>query len=241
MPKQKKQRLVFIAEYLLTGDDRAAAKKAELSSRHARVRIAEHIQKYGTLDEAPHARESTKFTPQVFQAALDYLLAKADAPPCTPEVIAHLEQQQLLQSPTDNHNFIIHWKAWLADQGLSLRVAARNKIFDISEENKQQRLTWVRQRRAELGAEYELEDIIFVDETTFEEGPHPKGDCSVLLPYSQFKQHCCSIWRAALSSAATSTWPLAPCFYAVQALACRGWMLMVTILCVQARGAASPT
>ena len=48
-------------------------------------------------------------------------------------------------------------------------------IFQITEEGAQERLDWVQHYRPRLGKEYRLEDIMIVDETTFEEGPHPKG------------------------------------------------------------------
>lgn len=235
MPKQKRQRLMFTATYLETGSAAAAAKVSGLSSPHARHRIAQHIQEHGTLDEAPHHRSPTKFTSSVFQAATDYLLGLEAKPTCTPEVIAHLEREQLLQPPTNAHNFLAHWSAWLADQGLTLQHGSRAMIFDISETSEQRRLKWVKQVRAELGVDFQLSDIIFVDETTFEESPHPKGDCTNLTPRR--------IWcnpAAALGWQRSATYPCAavPLLFALEAVLFHACMAACSCLlhsCLQGR------
>lgn len=175
MTGQHRRRLLYIINYLKTSDPHAAAKASGLVGQHARERLAKHLEMYGTLEEAPHPSPPTKFTDDVLAAATDYLVDNQDRPIGTTEVVRYLEGAQYLEPPTNNYNFRVHWRDWLAEQGLTLTVGTAPMIFRIEPENMQKRMQWAQQMSRELGHGLQLADIIFVDETTFEESPHPKG------------------------------------------------------------------
>lgn len=178
MPEQERKRKLFVISYLETTDDKAAAKASGITSHHARQGIAEHLKEYGTLAEAPHPKASPKFTYEVMKAAQTYLVDNPEMLLTTGDVVAYLERENLLQPPTDEHNFLAHFTPWLAAKGLTLQVGTTQMIFEITPQRARERLLWVKQHRAQLGKEFGVDDIIIVDETTFEEGPHPKGDAS---------------------------------------------------------------
>ena len=175
MTGQHRRRLLYIIKYLDTGDAKAAAKLSGLRGQHVRERLAQHLEKYGTLEEAPHPSPPSKFTQFVLEAATAYVVENEDMPIGTTEVVRYLEGANYLEPPTNNHNFLKHWKEWLAEQGLTLTVGTSAMIFKIEPENMQKRMEWAQQMSREFGSLVKLEDVIFEDETTFEESPHPKG------------------------------------------------------------------
>lgn len=170
---------MFIIDYLKNGDAKAAAEFSGLTGQHALERVTEHLEKYGTLEEAPHPSRPSKFTPFVLEAATDYVVENEDRPIATTEIVRYLEGAHYLEPPTDNHNFLVHWREWLAEQGLALTVGTRAMVFKIEPENMQKRMEWAQQMSREFGSVEKLENVIFEDETTFEESPHPKGNARI--------------------------------------------------------------
>lgn len=175
MPQQQAQRTMYVIAYMETGSKTEAAAIAGYKDTSVHQRIITHLKECGSLAEHTHTRAPLKFTCDVFSTAMDYLVENAEQQITTPELIAYLEGSQLLQPPTNNHNFLQHFKGWLAERGLTLQVGAREAIFKITEETAQERLQFVRKWRPLLATAVMLEDIIICDETTFEESPHPKG------------------------------------------------------------------
>lgn len=175
MPEQEAKRLKFTIGYLATGSDAAAAEFSGLSKQHTRVRLVDYLARHGSFSEAPHPRASPKFTPQVLEEAKDYMVAADDVRYTCGQVIAHLVDDGLLDLPVNHTNFLRRFKEYLAGQGCTLVVNSTSMVFEITPDAARQRAAVAEQFLQELGSDYQLEDIIFEDETTFEEGPHPKG------------------------------------------------------------------
>lgn len=196
MTGQHRRRLLYIISYLKTGDAKAAAKYSGLKGQHARERIAKHLETYGRLEEAPHPSPPTKFTPIVLEAATDYVVENDDRPIGATEVVRYLEGAHYLEPPTNTHNFIVHWRKGLAEQGLTLTVGTSPMIFKIEPENMEKRMKWAQQMSRELRSVVKLEDMIFEDETTFEESPHPKGTARTMLLRNLTLSLCCRAWSS---------------------------------------------
>lgn len=194
MTGQHRRRLLYIISYLKNGDAKAAAKDSGLKGQHARERLAKHLETYGTLEESPHPSPPTKFTPIVLEAATDYVVENDDRPIGTTEIVRYLEGAHYLEPPTNNHNFLQHWREWLAEQGLTLTVGTSAMIFKIDPENMKKRMKWAQQMSRELGSVLKLEDMIFEDETSFEESPHPKGTARKMLLRNLTLPLCCRAW-----------------------------------------------
>lgn len=89
--------------------------------------------------------------------------------------MSYLLREGILQEPVDQQNFRQHFEEWLRTQGLTLRVGCKKLIFEITPEGAAARLKFLREHLPLVEAPDKLKDIIIMDETTYEEGPHPKG------------------------------------------------------------------
>jgi hypothetical protein len=175
MPDQQRKRTAYVISYLETGDRKTARTVSGIKDNRTHNQIVDKLKKTGSLAESAHARQREKFTDDVMQAAQEYLVGEQDIPLSTADVVAYLEGQKILKSHTNKHNLLAAFTEWVVAQGLSLHVNSREHIFRITEKGAQERLEWVQYYNSKLGEEFQLRDMIIVDETTFEEGPHPKG------------------------------------------------------------------
>jgi hypothetical protein len=174
--QQTRQRLLYIIAYLKTGSKVRAAKEAGYTSHNAHKRVLEHLEEWGRLEEAPHVRPPAKFTNAVMEEAMTQLLA-CDHDLTTEQLVGLLEQQGVLQAPTNCHNFLQHFKEYVGEQELTLKVADTSSTFRISEKTAEERYTFCSQKLQLLETDFKLENMVVCDETTFEESPHPKGGC----------------------------------------------------------------
>jgi mRNA-degrading endonuclease YafQ of YafQ-DinJ toxin-antitoxin module len=189
MPAQQAARVNYVIKFLQTGSRKDARKDSGIKSTKTHNSIIQMLQRHGSLAEAGHHREPTKFTEEVFLAAKEYLIDNNDTPLTAKDVVAHLLEEGLLQPPTNEHNFLAAFGSWVAAQDCHLQVGARSLVFQITEGDAAKRLLWVQQLRRQLRKEFKLEDMIFVDETQFEEGPHPKGRTVPWAPPSRTATH----------------------------------------------------
>lgn len=175
MPEQERKRKLFVIKFLESSNDTDAAAFSGLSPHHTRQRIASHLKQYGTLAEAPHPKQSPKYTEDVMKAALAYFDDNPEDHFATPELVSYLIREGVLEEPVDEKNFRLHFEEWLHTQGLSLIVACRKLVFKIPAGHEATRLQWVREHLPLVDTAEKLGNIIIVDETTYEECPHPKG------------------------------------------------------------------
>jgi hypothetical protein len=189
MPPQQAARVNYVIKFLQTGDRKKARATAGIRSTKTHNNIIQMLQRHGSLAEAAHHREPTKFTEEVFLAAKEYLIDNNDTPLTSKDVVAHLLEEGLVQPPTNEHNFLAAFSSWVVAQGCHLQVGARSLVFSITERDAEKRLLWVRVLRQQLKKQFKLEDMIFVDETQFEEGPHPKGRTVSWAPTSRTATH----------------------------------------------------
>jgi hypothetical protein len=174
MTKQEADCVTYTA-LVLKGTSLADAAVALGHSHNYSKRLAEHPEKYGTFAEAPHHKAPTKFTDAVLAAALQHLLDSAESAFTTSDLVCDLEQAGLLAPPTDNHNFLVRFREYAARQGLTLMVGDTSTIFRITEESALERYNVAQALLKLAPTDAELQQFVFVDETTFEESPHPKG------------------------------------------------------------------
>jgi hypothetical protein len=178
LTKQETDRVVYTIAVLEGALPAAAA--VELGHSHNYTpRLAEHLRKYGTFAEAAHHKAPTKFTDEVMAAAQQLLLDSADRALTTPDLVRELEQNGWLTAPTDCHNFLVRFKEYLAAHDLTLQVGATSTIFRITEESALERYSVSAKLLQLAPTDAALQDFIFIDETSFEESPHPKGRCQI--------------------------------------------------------------
>jgi hypothetical protein len=174
--KQTKQRLLYIIQFLKTGSRVRAAKAAGYRSHNDHRRVVDHLEKWGRLTEAPHNRPPAKFTNAVMEEAKEQLLA-CDHDLTAEKLVGLLQQQGVLQAPTNCHNFLQHFEGYLGQQGLTLSKGDTSSIFRITEKTAEERFSFCHRNHPLLATTYKLENMVVCDETTFEESPHPKGGC----------------------------------------------------------------
>jgi hypothetical protein len=174
MPQQQAGRIQYVIRFL-----KKHAQRAGPQSQYHRRLIA-HLMKCGSFAEAPHHRAPDKFTDAVMAKAQETLLGKADGTFATPDLVAALENKGVLQPPTNHHNFLSHFKVYLSAQDLTLTVGDTSTIFRITERTAKERLDWAKHMCILMKNPGMLQRIVFADETTWEESPHPKGRCCKL-------------------------------------------------------------
>lgn len=174
MPAQERDRVAYMI-HVLRGGAPAAVATALGHSHNYPPRVLKHLEQHGTFAEVQHHRAPVKFTSDVMAAAQQKLLDRADEPLTTGDLVQLLEHDGMLTPPTDHHNFLVHFKEHLAGQDLTLQVGATDMIFRITEESAAERCSVCDTLLKLAPTDAALEQFIFVDETTFEESPHPKG------------------------------------------------------------------
>lgn len=160
---------------VLKGTPPAVATEQLGHSRNYPLRLAEHLETYGTFSEAPHHKERTKFTDEVMRAALQHLVDNAESALTTTELVCDMQQAGMLTAPTDNHNFIVRLREYAAEQDLTLLVGDTSTTFRITEDTADDRVKVAGELLELASTDAQLQQWIFVDETHFEESPHPKG------------------------------------------------------------------
>jgi hypothetical protein len=173
MADQEKQRLVYAIDYLQNSDKKSAAKVSGLKSRNAHKRLVSHLQQYGRFGEATHARERSKFTDTVMQAAVDTLTETSSGYMNTQELLCELDAQGILSKDSDHAHFRAALRDYLEKLGLWLSVGHQT-IFRITDTTAKERLAFVKEYRPKVQG-WKLENVVIADETTIEESPHPKG------------------------------------------------------------------
>jgi hypothetical protein len=181
LTQQERDRVIHTID-VLEGKPPAAASAAEGHSHNFNTRLAQHLRKYGTFAEAEHHKARTKFTDEVMAVAQKHLVDNADRALTTADLVRELEQGGHLTAPTDCHNFLVRFREYVADQDLTLQVGAASMIFRITEESAFERFSVSGKLLELVPTDAELQDFVFVDETTFEESPHPKGRCQNMVP-----------------------------------------------------------
>lgn len=179
-PQQEIDRVLY-AICVLGGTPPSAAAASLGHTHHYGPRLVEHLKKYGTFAEAEHNRAPSKFTPEVMAAAKQQLLDMADTELTTEDLVRELEQRGWLTAPTNCHNFLVRFKEYLAAHDLTLQVGSTSMIFRITEESASEREKVARKLLELVPNDAALQNIVFEDETTFEESPHPKGRCQEMV------------------------------------------------------------
>lgn len=192
MPEQQRKRTLYVAEYLSTASEEKALHASGYRSRNTHRRIIEHIKTHGTLEEAPHMRATVKYTDSTLKAAMEWWIDNADQVFDTPALVAALEQASILNAPTDHHNFLQHLKQYAAQEGLTVLVGDRSTTFSITEETAAERLAWSKNMLRRLRHGMSLRNLIFTDEITLEESPHPKGG-QLCISHTCLDGHTCDV------------------------------------------------
>lgn len=163
----------YVIAYLTTADEQAAQRASGLGAT-AREICIKRLKAHGTLAAMPSTGHPLKYTPEVCQLAIQ-ILEEHDGEQLTlTRLLELLVDAGVVQPPTDRDNFSRHLRAYVHTQGRYIDTTSIHTIFLLARTDCMPRVDFSTAAQ-ELLKDRQLEDIVFVDETTWEEAPHPKG------------------------------------------------------------------
>lgn len=171
--KSKLARARYILAFMQTSDKAYSCRMSGLSG-NAHQRIIESLYKNGSLEDSQRSGRPLTYSDTVLEKA--YMrVATDDTSKLTGKGLAvELKEQGILHPSADVRRFICHLKLYIKKKGYKLISNYRRTTFHLSMSDKVIRLAHARHMLQILDKGL-LSNLIFSDEVTLEESPHPKG------------------------------------------------------------------
>jgi hypothetical protein len=132
------------------------------------------LEEHGTILDAPRSGRPRLYTKALLGKAVE-ILVENKAELLTGHMLLELMVSMgLVRESVDVGTFMKKFRRFVTSIGLKLVVNNTNTIFLLTAQDIILRLKFAQHLKAEL-VHKPLEMVIFVDETTLEEAPHPKG------------------------------------------------------------------
>lgn len=175
--KSELARARYILAYMQTSDKAYACRMSGLSE-NAHHRIIESIYKNGNLEDSQRSGRPPVYSDTMLEKAYNRV-ANDDTSKLTGKSLAlELKEQGILHPSADVRRFLCHLKQYIKKKGHKLISNYRRTTFHLSMSDKVIRLTHARYMLQILDKGL-LSNLIFSDEVTLEESPHPKGKAIV--------------------------------------------------------------
>lgn len=169
----ERRRAVYVLVFMQTKSATAAQKASGLGkSEHAR--IVEMLRARGSLADAPRSGRPVEFTEEVMDKAYNMLAENSEGSLSGQALLEKLKNQRVVNSFADVDGFMHHLREHVESKGHKLIVNSTKTIFFITLKDVVERVKFASSLLAEL-QHLPLDMLIFSDETTLEESPHPKG------------------------------------------------------------------
>jgi len=167
------KRLEWVYHFLKTGSE-GQANKLAMTGRGYRARLVRHIEATGSLDDKPRSGRPPEYSVPAMEEALRLLKAHEDDLLTMKDLHRLLVSKGILKERSTTKTFSQHFKSCVASLGHRLTVNSTSTLPFLRATDKPERVKYCKAMLAVL--KYRpLEDFWFVDETTVEESPHPKG------------------------------------------------------------------
>jgi hypothetical protein len=164
----------FLIEYLSIDDFQLACEKTGVSRKVKEIIVA-RLNKTSTLAAVPSPGPPVKYTDYVCQCALDILAENPDAQLTLQELLGMLEEEMVVDPPTNRDTFSKHLKDYVASTGGFINTMSRKTIFFLASNDHSLRVRFCKEA-VKVFKDKRLSDTAFIDETIVEESPHPKGE-----------------------------------------------------------------
>ena len=128
----------------------------------------------GTLADAPRSGRPVVFTEEIMEKAYNILAENSEGFLSGRALLRKLKGQKAVQSSAGVDVFMDHLRQHVESKGQKLIVNSTKTIFFITIDDVVQRVKFSSNLLPKL-EHMPLDMIIFSDETTLEESPHPKG------------------------------------------------------------------
>jgi hypothetical protein len=169
-----KRLLKWLITYVETGDQHLAEQESQAGSGAKRV-ILERLRARGTVAAAHSPGRPRKFNEDVCAMALK-LLEKHDGQQLTLiGLLSLLVDEGYLDAGANRDAFSRRLRQHVKEQGMYMNTTSTSTVFLLAEQDKAERVKFCKDALQLLNTT-SLDDIVFVDETTVEECPHPKGE-----------------------------------------------------------------
>ena len=173
--ESERRRVVYVLVFMQTKSE-SAAKMASGLGKSAHARIVEMLRARGSLADAPRSGRAVEFTGAVMDKAYNMLAEDTEGFLTGHVLLEKLKRQGVIQSSADVDKFMYHLREYVESKGHKLIVNSTKTIFFITLKDVVKRVKFASSLLAEL-QQVPLAMLIFSDETTLEESPHPKGRC----------------------------------------------------------------
>ena len=173
--KSERRRAVYVLVFMQT----MSASAAEMASglgRCEHARIVEMLRARGSLADAPRSGRPVELNEKVMEKAYDMLADNKEGFLTGHVLLEKLKRQGVVQRSADVDKFMHHLREHVESKGHKLIVNSTKTIFFITLKDVVKRVKFASSLLAEL-QQVPLDMLIFSDETTLEESPHPKGKC----------------------------------------------------------------
>jgi hypothetical protein len=175
----ERKRAVFILVFLQTGSESEAMKASGLSSK-ALERIIHSFADQGDFRERQRPGRPVIYDADVMEAAYQYLVEWEEGYPSGPALMHKLVDEDILEHTVDVDILLDHLKRHVRAMGHILIVDSTKTTFFLTATDVVSRVKFAHLMVEELRS-HPADMVIYVDETTLEESPHPKGEVNVWI------------------------------------------------------------
>ena len=171
---EERKRAIYLLTFLISRSE-AMAREASGLCRKTHQRIITRFIERGHAFDAERSGRPVVYTEAIMERAYE-LLTNIDTGLVTgQELKGMLINEGLLAPDADRHAFMEHLRKYILSQGHRLITNSVKTTFFLTLTDIVDRLKYARMWEERLKAPGALDSVIFVDEVTLEEHPHPKG------------------------------------------------------------------
>jgi hypothetical protein len=169
------RRAKYIAAFMQTSDKKIAHEESGLSP-NAHLRIIKSICRYGNLSDGPRSGRPLVYTDPMMKAAFNRVATDDTAKLTGKKLVMELKNKGVLHQSANLRRFLPHLSLYVEKKGYNMISNYRRTTFFLNASDKVTRLAYARHMLDLLNSgKSTLSHLVFSDEVTLEEAPHPKG------------------------------------------------------------------
>jgi len=173
----EEKRAVYILVFLQTSSLVKARKAAGLS-RFSHSRIINMFRQRGHALDATRSGRPLVYTDSAMESAMTALVSHRGVMN-GPELHQQMIEKGTVHPSADRQRFLSRLRQHVRMKGHQLIANCTKTLFYLSDKDEMDRLAFAEEMRERLRTSTSLKNIWWIDETTIEEDPHPKGKESV--------------------------------------------------------------
>ncbi len=182
----KRARYVYV---LLQTQDVEQAKQLSGLGEQSLKHLIERWGEAGTVKDRHRSGRPTAFGPEVMSKAYDTLVDYDEGFLTGGELLRKLTVQGVVRETVDQDNFMRHFREYVKSRGHILIVNSTKTLFFLTINDVVDRVKFATRLVPQITEEQERM-CIFVDETTLEKDPHPKGEMCKAASWYIFRHAC---------------------------------------------------